>query len=107
MFRKSLTHRLEKTSSELRQARDALRIVDEQLAQLTDEADDARLRSLVSEAPEAAHEHRDAAKALDAARRDREGKLKRVDTLEGKLDALLDRLSSESVTSDNDDRRGP
>ena len=41
-------------------------MADEQLAHLADEADDARLRALVSETPLAEHEHREAERHADA-----------------------------------------
>ncbi|MGH1491856.1 MAG: hypothetical protein ACRBK7_21110 [Acidimicrobiales bacterium] len=68
-------------------------MIEEQLIQVSDEAEDSRLRSLVSETPLAAEEQRETAKAVAAIKRDREGKLKRMQKLERKQDDLLDRLT--------------
>jgi hypothetical protein len=94
MSRASIERKLTHLSDELRAARDELKVVDEQLQHFVDEADDARLRSLISETPLAVSEHRDAAKTVAALRRDRDARLKRVAKLELRQDALLDQLTS-------------
>lgn len=94
MSRASIERRLNDITAELRVARDELKVLDEQLQHFTDEADEARLRSLVSETPLAESEHREAAKAVTALRRDRDARLKRMAKLESKQDALLDQLTS-------------
>jgi hypothetical protein len=58
MSRAQIERRLRSVSERLRSARDDLGVTEEQLVQLADEADDARLRSLVSETPIAEKEHR-------------------------------------------------
>ena len=93
MFRSSIEKKLLGISRELQTLRAELGVVEEQLIQVTDEAEDTRLRSLVSETPLAVHEEREAAKAAAAVRRDRDAKLKRLQKLEHKQDALLDRLT--------------
>ena len=93
MFRSTIEKRLTAVSSELRSLREELRVLDEQLRQVTDEADETRLRSMVSETPQAEHEHREAAKAVAAIKRELDGKLKRLAKLERKQDELLDRLT--------------
>ena len=52
----------------LRALREELAIIDEQLVQLVDEADDLALRALVAETPSANHESNDARKHADAMR---------------------------------------
>ena len=52
--------RLSGVGQRLRSLREELAVIDEQLAQLADEADDARIRSLVSETPLAEREHHEA-----------------------------------------------
>jgi len=94
MSRASIERRLNDITAELRVARDELKVLDEQLQHFTDTADEARLRSLVSETPLAESEHREAARAVTALRRDREARLKRMAKLESKQDALLDQLTS-------------
>jgi len=94
MSRASIERRLNDITAELRVARDELKVLDEQLQHFTDTADEARLRSLVSETPLAESEHREAARTVTALRRDREARLKRMAKLESKQDALLDQLTS-------------
>ncbi|MEY4130401.1 MAG: hypothetical protein RLZZ31_525 [Actinomycetota bacterium] len=85
--------RLRSVTAQLRDLRHELSVVDEQLAQLADEADDARLRSLVSETPLADHEHREAARHADAMARHRSEILSEITRLEVVADELLDRLN--------------
>lgn len=85
--------RLRSVTAQLRDLRHELSVVDEQLAQLADEADDARLRSLVSETPLADHEHREAARHADAMARHRSEILSEITRLEVLSDELLDRLN--------------
>lgn len=92
MSRASIERKLAAVSDELRLLRSELTVIDEQLQHFVDEADDARLRSLVSETPLAASEHREAAKAVAGIRRDREARMKKLAKLESKQDALLDQL---------------
>lgn len=92
MSRASIERKLAAVSEELRALRDELVVLDEQLQHFVDEADDARLRSLVSETPLAADEHREAAKAVAGIRRDREARVKKLAKLESKQDQLLDQL---------------
>jgi chromosome segregation ATPase len=93
MFRSSIEKKLMALTGELQTLRHELGVVEEQLIQATDEAESSRLRSLVSETPQAVHEEREAAKAVAAVRRDRDAKLKRLQRLERKQDDLLDRLT--------------
>ena len=93
MFRPSIEKRLSSVSDELRRLRDDLKILDEQLLQVSDEAEDSRLRAMVSETPLAAAEHRDAAKAVGALRRNRDSMMKRVQKLEALQDELLDEFT--------------
>lgn len=93
MFRSSIEKKLTSVSRELKTVTDELQVVEEQLIQVSDEAEDSRLRSLVSETPLAAEEQRETAKAVAAVKRDREAKLKRLRKLEQRQDALLDQLT--------------
>ena len=93
MFRSSIEKKLAAVSRELRTIREELQVIEEQLIQVSDEAEDSRLRSLVSETPLAAQEQRETAKAVAVVRRDREGKMKRLSKLEQRQDALLDQLT--------------
>jgi uncharacterized protein (DUF3084 family) len=96
MSRSLLERRLSEVSSRLRSLREELAVTDEQLTQLAGEADDARLRALVSETPLAGREHRDAQRHADAMTRHRAEVLDDIARLEQTQDELLDRLLVES-----------
>jgi chromosome segregation ATPase len=86
--------RLSAVGHRLRSLRDELRILDEQYAQLSDEADEARIRSLVSETPLAERNHRDAQRHADAMAARRTEVLTSISELEARQDELLDQLTS-------------
>lgn len=96
MSRGLLERRLAETSGRLKALREELAVVDEQLAALTETADDARLRALVSETPLADRESRDAGRHADAMSRHRAEVAGQVADLERAQDELLDRLVAES-----------
>ena len=76
-------------------ARQELAVLDEQLLVLNDAADDARIRSLVSETPLAGHEYSDAQRHADAVTRARAALIVDIGELERKQDELLGRLAVE------------
>jgi hypothetical protein len=86
--------RLAQVAARLRTMRNELAIVDEQLAQLGDDADDLAIRALVSETPAASYESNDARKHVDAMRRHREHVVAEIAELEARQDELLDRMTS-------------
>jgi len=86
--------RLSGVGQRLRSLREELAIIDEQLAQLDDEADDARIRSLVSETPLAEREHHDAERHAAAMAARRQEVLASIAELEQRQDALLDELTA-------------
>lgn len=88
--------KLSESAERLRQLRAELGVVDEQLAFLTDAADDARLRAMVSETPMADKEHREAQKHADAMTRHRSQLVTQIGELEKAQDELLERLFAES-----------
>ena len=94
MSKALVERRLIEASERLKQLRDDLRVADEQLTHFDAEADDARLRSLVSETPLAGREHRDAARHADAMRRHRDEVTTEIQRLEALQDQLLDELTS-------------
>jgi hypothetical protein len=96
MSRSLVERRLSEVSSRLRQLRDDLAVSEEQLAHLAEAADDARLRSLLSETPLADREHHDAQRHADAMQRHRAELLEGIARLEQTQDELLDRLVAES-----------
>jgi predicted nucleic acid-binding Zn-ribbon protein len=88
--------RLSQVGERLRQLRSELDVSNEQLAHLADAADDARLRSLVSETPVADQEHRQADRHAQAMRRHRAKVEAEIARLERDQDALLDQFVAES-----------
>lgn len=92
MSRQVIERRLAEIAGRLAELRQELAIADEQLAALDDIADDARLRSLVSETPLAGHDHRETQRHADAMRRHRDEVVKEIAGLESTQDELLDRM---------------
>jgi hypothetical protein len=94
---KSLVERkLAQVSERLKELRAELSVTDEQLTALADEADDTRLRALVSETPLAEAEHRDAQRHVDALAKHRASVQSAIERLESTQDELLDRLIAHS-----------
>ncbi len=98
MSRSLLERRLSEVADRLRELRHELHVSDEQLAHLAEQADEARLRALVSETPIAEKEHREAQRHSDAMARRRDEVRAEIDRLEASQDELLDRLSAELKT---------
>lgn len=80
----------------MRALREEVRVGDEQLASLVEDADEARLRALVSETPLAEQDHRSAQRHADAMSRVQASLRVELTRLEGIQDELLDRLAAES-----------
>jgi len=93
MSRSLLERRLTDVGARLARLREEMGVADEQLAHFADEADETRLRALVSETPLAEHEHREAQKHADAMARHRGEVEAEIARLERALDELLDELS--------------
>ena len=96
MARKLVERRLIEVSGRLKTLREELRVVDEQLEHFAQEADDARIRALVSETPVAEREHREARKHFEAMQRHRGDLASEIAKLERTQDELLDRLAAEA-----------
>jgi predicted nucleic acid-binding Zn-ribbon protein len=92
----SVERRLSQVSERIRQLRRELEVSDEQLVHLADAADDARLRSLVSETPVADRDRRQAERHAEAMRRHRAKVEAEIARLERDQDDLLDRFVAES-----------
>ena len=95
MTRSVLQRRLIDVSDRLKRLRSECSVTDEQLAFLEEEADDARLRALVSETPLAEAEAREVRRHADALSRQREALARSIAELEREQDALLDRMAAE------------
>jgi hypothetical protein len=87
--------RLAALSNEIAEARQALHILDEQLAFVAEVDEDARIRALVSETPLADREAQEARADLERMRRSRDEAEARVQSLLAEQDRLLERLLEE------------
>jgi chromosome segregation ATPase len=97
MSRSKVERRLSEVADRLRSLREELRVADDQLAQLVEEADEARLRALVSETPLSDREHHEAQRHADAMAKHRAEVAESIARLEQTQDDLLDRLVAEST----------
>jgi len=95
MAKSLLERRLIDVSERLKRLRAELAVADEQCAALVAEAEDARLRSLVSETPLAQAESHELRRHADAHARQRDSLRRSIDELEREQDALLDRMAHE------------
>jgi hypothetical protein len=93
-----LERRLVDVSDRIKRLRAELAVTEEQLAFLEEEAEDARLRALVSETPLSDAEARDARRHADALARQRDALARSIATLQREQDDLLDRMSAELST---------
>jgi hypothetical protein len=92
MSRSGTERKLRDVHDRLTRARKELGVLDEQLAALAGDADDARMRALVAESPGARLEHRDAQRHADAMAKSRAKVLASIADLEKTQDELLDKL---------------
>ncbi len=96
MSRSTLERRLTDLGDRLARLRAELVVTDEQLVHLSGEADDTRLRALVSETPLAGKEHRTAQRHADAMTRHRAALCSRIETFERQQDELLEQFFAET-----------
>ena len=94
MLRNRVERRLSDVSSRQKRLRDELAVLDEQRAHMAEDAEDARLRALVSETPIAQQVHRDAARHVAALDRRRQEIVADLASLEELQDRLLDELTA-------------
>jgi len=90
--RNLIERRLRDVSERMKQVGRELSVVEEQLAQLVDDADDARIRALVSETPLAGQDHHEAQRHADAMQRHRDALVAELAELDHTQNDLLDRL---------------
>lgn len=95
MSRSLLERRLVDVSDRLKRLRAEAAVAAEQLQFMVDEADEARMRALVSETPLADAGAREAQRHADAHTRHRDDLLRSIADLEREQDALLDRMAAE------------
>ncbi len=89
MHRVLLERRIRDVHTRLVRAREELAVLNEQLVVVQESADEARVRALVSETPQASQEHNEAARHADAMVRARDALVKVVGDLERRRDELL------------------
>lgn len=90
-----LQRRLLDVTDRLRRSRAELRLSEEQALFLEEEAEDARMRAIVSETPLAQREEREARRHAETLGRHRDSLRRSIVELEAERDALLDRMASE------------
>ena len=96
MPRSLIERRLAESAKRLKRAREELAVIEEQAAALTDTAEEARLRALVSETPLANKEYQEAQRHADAMDRARRAVLSSIAEVQRAQDELLDRLVIDS-----------
>ena len=94
MPQRLLKKKLADSTLRLRQLREELKVAEEQLVHFSDEADEARLRSLVSETPLADQKHREANKHAESMRKHRNMLQTEIERVEALQDELLDQMDS-------------
>lgn len=99
MSRAILHRRLVDVSERLKRLRSELAVTEEQVAFLEGEAEEARLRALVSETPLADAEARDARQQSDVMTRYRDSLLVQIARLQREQDDLLDRMAADLAGS--------
>jgi len=97
MSRVLIERKLFDVAQRLKRAREQLALIEEQLAVLAEAAEDARIRSLVSETPLAHREYTEAQRHADAMERSRRATAEEVAELQASQDQLLDRLISDDA----------
>ena len=96
MPQRLLKKKLADTALRLRQLREELKVAEEQLTHFSDEADEARLRSLVSETPLADHQHREANKHAESMRKHKNMLQNEIERVEALQNELLDQMDSKN-----------
>ncbi len=96
MARPVIERRLTEVGERLVRLRSDLAVAEEQLAHLVADADDARVRSLVSETALSERAHRGAERHARAMERHRDDLLAEIARLESAQDDLLDRLTADA-----------
>ena len=99
MAKSLLERRLIDVSDRLKRLRAELAVAEEQTAFFAEEADDARLRSLVSETPLADAEAHETRRHAAAQQRQLDTLRRSIAELEHEQNALLDRMANELPTA--------
>ncbi len=97
MFRKSLEKRLLEISRRIKKEKEDLLVAEEQLISLIDDADEARIRSLVSETAISDNDRRDSARQSENMEKYCQKIRNEIQRLEEIQDELLDKLNTENI----------
>ena len=81
----------------MRELTEELRVVQDQMSHVVDDADEKSLRALVSETPSAAFENREAKKHADVIQRHHQQIVAELADLERRMNSLLDRMKEPSA----------
>lgn len=92
--RSKIERKLKDLATELRRLREDLHVSTEQLEHLTMEAEEARIRALVSETPLAEQEHNASAAHAERMRMHHDEIGRRIAELEQRQDQLLDEMTA-------------
>ncbi len=90
MVRSRIERQLADVGKRLKALRTDLAVAEQALMQVDYEADDARLRALVSETPVAQKEHEQVRRQVEVNRRNRDELIDEIAKLEARQDELLD-----------------
>lgn len=91
-----IQRRLAQASARVREIRAELRVVEDQLSHMADEAAELSLRALVSETPAAEFEYRDAKRHADVMEKRRDDLRAELAAMESRINDLLDRMKEPS-----------
>jgi hypothetical protein len=94
MSNRLLERRLRGIGRRIAQVREEIAVADEQLEHFTTDADDARIRALVSETPISDIDHRQAERHAAAMARHRDELIETIARLEREQDEILDKIAS-------------
>ena len=97
MFGKSLEKRLMEISLRIKKEKEDLLVAEEQLISLINDADEARIRSLVSETALSDTDRRDSARQSENMEKYCQKIRNEIDRLEEIQDGLLDKLNVENI----------
>lgn len=97
MFPRSVEKRLMEISRRIKQQKEELLVAEEQLISLTSDADEARIRSLVSETAISDNDRRDSVRQSENMQKYCHKIRNEIQRLEEIQDALLDKMNTENI----------
>ena len=97
MFQRSAEKRLMEISRRIKQQKEDLLVAEEQLISLTSDADEARIRSLVSETAISDNDRRDSVRQSENMQKYCHKIRNEIERLEEIQDALLDKMNTENI----------